>query len=117
MGVGGGAWYPPAQGGLADAANTRRSYLVPVSGYLAMTIYAVGLVIDQARKDKFRIRNFDKLAVSHVATADALPPAILVSEKASPLQSEKQKYRQTDEQIRDNTDGATLATQRPLRKQ
>lgn len=41
MGVGGGAWYPPAQGGLADLAGTRRSYLVPMSGYLAMFVYAV----------------------------------------------------------------------------
>ncbi|KIK28006.1 hypothetical protein PISMIDRAFT_91885, partial [Pisolithus microcarpus 441] len=41
MGVGGGAWYPSAQGALADKANTRRSYLVPMSGYIAMTIYAV----------------------------------------------------------------------------
>ncbi len=41
MGVGGGAWYPPAQGGLADRAYTRRSYLVPLSGYLVMLIYAV----------------------------------------------------------------------------
>ncbi|KZP34229.1 MFS general substrate transporter [Athelia psychrophila] len=41
MGVGGGAWFPPAQGGLADRANTRRSYLVPASGFLAVMIYAV----------------------------------------------------------------------------
>jgi MFS transporter, FHS family, L-fucose permease len=57
MGVGGGAWYPPAQAALADKASTRRSYLVPVSGYIAMTIYAVGLVIDQAVKGGFRFRN------------------------------------------------------------
>ncbi|KAF9028117.1 MFS general substrate transporter [Hymenopellis radicata] len=62
MGVGGGAWYPPAQGGLADRAYTRRSYLVPLSGYLAMLIYAVGLVIDQTTKDGFRFRNVDELA-------------------------------------------------------
>lgn len=53
MGVGGGAWYPPAQGGLADLASTRRSYLVPASGYLTMLIYAVGLMIDQTRKRGF----------------------------------------------------------------
>jgi FHS family L-fucose permease-like MFS transporter len=40
QGVGGGAWYPPAQGALADATSTRHSYLVPLSGYIAMTIYA-----------------------------------------------------------------------------
>ena len=40
MGVGGGAWYPPAQASIADH-NTRRSYLVPFSGYIAMTIYAL----------------------------------------------------------------------------
>ncbi|EPQ57691.1 hypothetical protein GLOTRDRAFT_39181, partial [Gloeophyllum trabeum ATCC 11539] len=41
MGVGGGAWYPSAQGGLADAVNTRTSYLVPMTGYIVMTIYAL----------------------------------------------------------------------------
>ena len=40
MGVGGGAWYPPAQGAIADR-NTRLSYVVPFTGYVAMTIYAV----------------------------------------------------------------------------
>ncbi|KAI0044539.1 MFS general substrate transporter [Auriscalpium vulgare] len=59
MGVGGGAWYPPAQGALADKAYTRRSYLVPFSGYVAMTIYAFGLVIDQATKNGFHWRNID----------------------------------------------------------
>ncbi|KZT72100.1 MFS general substrate transporter [Daedalea quercina L-15889] len=43
MGVGGGAWYPPAQGVIADK-NTAHSYLVPLSGYLAMTVYAVYVV-------------------------------------------------------------------------
>ncbi|KAF8893856.1 MFS general substrate transporter [Infundibulicybe gibba] len=62
MGVGGGAWYPSAQGALADKTFTRRSYLVPFSGYVAMLIYALGLVVDQARKDTFRFRNVDELA-------------------------------------------------------
>lgn len=57
MGVGGGAWYPPAQASVADRVSTRRSYLVPFSGYVAMTIYAVGLVIDQAFKEGFRLKN------------------------------------------------------------
>ncbi|KAF9047330.1 MFS general substrate transporter [Panaeolus papilionaceus] len=57
MGVGGGAWYPPAQASVADRINTHRSYLVPFSGYAAMSIYAIGMVIDQARKDTFRFRN------------------------------------------------------------
>ncbi|KAF8904376.1 MFS general substrate transporter [Gymnopilus junonius] len=57
MGVGGGAWYPPAQASVADRVSTRRSYLVPFSGYVAMTIYAVGLVVDQSLKEGFRLRN------------------------------------------------------------
>ncbi|KAF8621533.1 hypothetical protein AX15_007705 [Amanita polypyramis BW_CC] len=61
MGVGGGAWFPPAQASLGDRSNTRRSYLVPVAGYLAMTAYAIGLVIDQAVKGGFRIRNVDEV--------------------------------------------------------
>ncbi|PPQ98429.1 hypothetical protein CVT24_004108 [Panaeolus cyanescens] len=60
MGVGGGAWYPPAQASVADRISTRRSYLVPFSGYAAMAIYAIGMVIDQTRKDGFRFRNVDE---------------------------------------------------------
>ncbi|KAF8629189.1 hypothetical protein AX17_005774 [Amanita inopinata Kibby_2008] len=61
MGVGGGAWFPPAQASLGDRSNTRHSYLVPVAGYVAMTAYAIGVVIDQAVKDRFRVRNVDEL--------------------------------------------------------
>ncbi|PFH52032.1 hypothetical protein AMATHDRAFT_74530 [Amanita thiersii Skay4041] len=61
MGVGGGAWFPPAQAALGDRSDTRRSYLVPVAGYIVMTLYAIGIVIDQAIKDKFRFRNIDEL--------------------------------------------------------
>jgi len=60
MGVGGGAWYPPAQASVADRISTRRSYLVPFSGYAAMTLYTIGLVIDQTRKDGFRFRNVEE---------------------------------------------------------
>ncbi|KAI0344691.1 MFS general substrate transporter [Trametopsis cervina] len=60
MGVGGGAWYPPAQASIADH-NTRRSYLVPFSGYVAMTIYAVGIVVDQAVKGGFRWRTMNEI--------------------------------------------------------
>ncbi|KAF8556322.1 MFS general substrate transporter [Imleria badia] len=78
IGVGGGAWYPSAQGALADLAYTRRSYLVPMSGYIAMMLYAIGLVVDQARKSGFRIRNRDELSEkkapldNNVQTADNL---------------------------------------------
>ncbi|KIJ18639.1 hypothetical protein PAXINDRAFT_110150 [Paxillus involutus ATCC 200175] len=74
MGVGGGAWYPAAQGALADIAYTRRSYLVPMSGYIAMTIYAVGLVVDQARKHGFTVRNQDELStIKNAAAANTEP--------------------------------------------
>ncbi|KAG1836749.1 major facilitator superfamily domain-containing protein [Suillus subalutaceus] len=79
MGVGGGAWYPPAQGGLADKTSTQHSYLVPLSGYIAMTIYAVGLVVDQARKNGFSFRNRDELtanlnnATSNLSPTESLP--------------------------------------------
>ncbi|KAF8348148.1 MFS general substrate transporter [Amanita rubescens] len=63
MGVGGGAWFPPAQAALADRSNTRRSYLVPVAGYLAMTVYAIGLVVDQALKGGFRFWNIEKTQI------------------------------------------------------
>ncbi|EGN91860.1 hypothetical protein SERLA73DRAFT_191926 [Serpula lacrymans var. lacrymans S7.3] len=76
MGVGGGAWYPPAQGGLADISSTRRSYLVPMSGYIAMTIYAVGLVVDQAMKNGFTIRNVDELTQRRAVILTAFPSTI-----------------------------------------
>lgn len=37
----GGAWYPPAQGALGLGRHTRHSYLVPISGYIAVTMHAV----------------------------------------------------------------------------
>ncbi|KAI0247807.1 major facilitator superfamily domain-containing protein [Lactifluus subvellereus] len=40
-GFGGGAWFPPAQGALADKSYTWHSYLVPLVGFTAMTAYAV----------------------------------------------------------------------------
>jgi hypothetical protein len=74
MGVGGGAWYPSAQGSLADRVSTRRSYLVPASGYLAMLVYAVGLVIDQVHKRGFfSIWNQDP----HQQVAVAMDPTVL----------------------------------------
>ena len=41
QGVGGGAWFPPAQGALADKSYTRHLYLVPLAGFTAMTTYAM----------------------------------------------------------------------------
>lgn len=73
MGVGGGAWYPPAQGSLADKVSTRRSYLVPLSGFIAMTLYGIGMVIDQARKDTFRFRCIDELEKLREDTRIATP--------------------------------------------
>ncbi|TFK44534.1 MFS general substrate transporter [Crucibulum laeve] len=67
MGVGGGAWYPPAQASVADRISTRRSYLVPFSGYIAMTIYAIGMTIDQSRKNTFRVRCVDEIEERRVA--------------------------------------------------
>ncbi|KAH7888617.1 MFS general substrate transporter [Phlebopus sp. FC_14] len=87
MGVGGGAWYPSAQGALADAASTHRSYLVPTSGYIAMTLYASGLVVDQALKTGFTIRNRDELtsrqAKAAAATAEVEGPTTPIEKKIS----------------------------------
>jgi hypothetical protein len=76
QGVGGGAWFPPAQGALADKSFTRHSYLVPLVGFIAMTTYAMyvfhvllccrirrlnhthsGLVVTEASASGFHIAN------------------------------------------------------------
>ncbi|CDO70598.1 hypothetical protein BN946_scf184656.g13 [Trametes cinnabarina] len=62
MGVGGGAWFPPAAGSIADRDSTAHSYIVPFAGYVAMAIYAVGITVDQARKGGFRLRTIDEIA-------------------------------------------------------
>ena len=86
MGVGGGAWFPPAQGGLADRATTRRSYLVPMVGYIAMTIYAAGLVVHQSIKHgSFYIRNLDELSQRRVAVAAAYPTTALIFDRPEHL--------------------------------
>ena len=41
QGVGGGAWFPPAAGHIADTDSTAHSYIVPFAGYVAMAIYAM----------------------------------------------------------------------------
>lgn len=39
MGVSGGAVFPPIQGAIADAANTRISYVVPLVGFVVVLAY------------------------------------------------------------------------------
>jgi len=41
MGVSGGAVFPPIQGAIADAANTRISYVVPLVGFVVVGVYVV----------------------------------------------------------------------------
>jgi len=89
MGVGGGAWYPSAQAALADSKNTRISYLIPMTGYLMMLLYAIGMCISQAKEGGFRIRNIDELQAKKAAVVNAvggvpfaagtLPPALEAS--------------------------------------
>jgi FHS family L-fucose permease-like MFS transporter len=43
MGVGGGAVFPPIQGGIADAIGTPKSQLVPMIGYCFVLCYALFL--------------------------------------------------------------------------
>jgi len=85
MGVGGGAWYPPAQAGLGDVAGTPRSYLVPASGYIAMLLYGIGMVIDQSRKYGFRVRTYDEIEVMRLMGADASPfPPYMIAQTEVP---------------------------------
>ncbi|KAI0267020.1 MFS general substrate transporter [Gloeopeniophorella convolvens] len=87
MGVGGGAWFPPAQGALADKSFTRHSYLVPFAGYVAMTIYAVGLVVHQALQTGFRFGNYGAAPTQE----ELLVAAAWAAEQAGELDSEKEK--------------------------
>lgn len=43
MGVSGGAWYPSAQGAVADAKGTQISYMIPFTGFVPLMLY--GLVM------------------------------------------------------------------------
>ncbi|KAI0328623.1 MFS general substrate transporter [Cubamyces sp. BRFM 1775] len=70
MGVGGGAWFPPAAGHIADTDSTAHSYIVPFAGYVAMAIYAIGITIDQARKGGFRFRTIDEIAQKRAQLAE-----------------------------------------------
>lgn len=71
MGVSGGAWYPAAQGALADRSSTHRSYFVPMTGYIVMTTYAAGICVSQAIRGGFRIRNVDEISELRIASAGA----------------------------------------------
>ncbi|KAH9931080.1 MFS general substrate transporter [Epithele typhae] len=62
MGVGGGAWWPPMAGAVADHVSTQRSYGIPFAGYTIMAMYAVGMVVDQTCKGGFRFRTIDEIA-------------------------------------------------------
>jgi len=94
MGVGGGAWYPPAQASVADRVSTRRSYLVPFSGYIAMTLYAIGLVLDQARKDGFRVRN-----VHEIDEQEAIARAAAVMAASSANHDHKDSVEKKEESV------------------
>ncbi|OCH95138.1 MFS general substrate transporter [Obba rivulosa] len=79
MGVGGGAWWPPMQGAIADH-NTAHSYVIPFIGYVIMTFYGVGIVMAQARKGGFRLRTFDEIEEK---AAEIAPEGSVVSENVS----------------------------------
>lgn len=79
MGVGGGAWYPSAQGALADSASTHTSYLVPMTGYVALLIYALGIVIDQTIHGGFRFRNIHEHKTYAEAIAASGDPELIAA--------------------------------------
>jgi len=89
MGVGGGAWYPSAQAALADRQGTRISYLVPMTGYVVMLAYAIGMVISQAKEGKLRIRNIDEIDAKRAAVVNSFPATNLAVRGALPPHLEK----------------------------
>ncbi|KAI0703379.1 MFS general substrate transporter [Cerioporus squamosus] len=68
MGVGGGAWWPPIAGAVADHVSTARSYMIPFAGYVIMGMYAIGMVISQTRSGGFRFRTVDEIAQKRLQT-------------------------------------------------
>lgn len=52
-GVSGGAWMPACQGLVADAYNTRRSYFVPVSGFVVVSLYGLYMHLRGCRQQGF----------------------------------------------------------------
>ncbi|KAF8329110.1 MFS general substrate transporter [Cantharellus anzutake] len=94
MGVAGGAWYPSAQGALADRTSTHHSYLVPMTGFIVMLVYAAGIVITQGNRDGFRISNVDEIQKKRASIVSAgsgkgdlpganLPSAVETAERTS----------------------------------
>lgn len=67
MGVGGGAWWPPMAGAVADHISTAQSYAIPFAGYTIMAFYAIGMVISQARTGGFRLFTVDEIAQQKAA--------------------------------------------------
>lgn len=49
-GVSGGAWYPAAQAALSDSVSAHRSYLVPMTGFIPLTIYGCVMWIHRCNK-------------------------------------------------------------------
>ncbi|RSH94902.1 hypothetical protein EHS25_004708 [Saitozyma podzolica] len=50
VGVSGGAAYPSMQGALSDAKGTHISYLIPLTGFVPLTMYGFGMWIARSRK-------------------------------------------------------------------
>ena len=89
--------------------NTAHSYMVPFSGYVAMSVYAMyvpcsryhcvlsdmmrhmcsGMVIDQARKGGFRFRTMDEFAVNQEKERTADAESVSDSDRISPSVDKK----------------------------
>jgi len=52
MGVGGGAFFPSAQGALADAKGTQLSYILNAVGFLTVALYGAGMRWHRANEAK-----------------------------------------------------------------
>lgn len=68
MGVGGGAFFPSAQGAFADGTNTRLSYLINAVGFSTVAFYGAGMRVYNARY-KRKLENVEANSVHKAASS------------------------------------------------
>jgi FHS family L-fucose permease-like MFS transporter len=99
MGVSGGAVFPPIQGAIADAHNTRISFLVPMVGFIFVAAYGAYHWIIHGMK----IRRIDPTVDIHVVPIPGQKrPSIIISQETldSIIESQRKTSQSPDSATR-----------------